>query len=412
MTQRRHVAPSAAPSVRRDTTGPQGKPGAAPAHAAPTAGPRGGLSIGSPVRMVERAISDLRRGDLVLVRPDSGPALLIQAAEAASESSLARFAALAGAAPAVALTAQRAVALGLQNDAAGVVWIEPGDALDAPLLRALSDPTQEVSADRIDSLARRLIPPGDPDGANAAVALSKLARLLPAVLAAPVDRPLGVERLLGRTDLLSVAAHDIDAYPRLTAQGLVRTAGARVPLADAETTEIIAFRPQDGGQEHLALVIGTVDPTAPVRIRLHSECFTGDLLGSMRCDCGDQLRGAIATLAELGGGVLLYLAQEGRGIGLVNKLRAYQLQDAAFDTVDANEMLGYDADERVYQPAAEMLRQLGIAEVRLLTNNPDKVAQLEAYGIQVVERIPHRFPANGHNEFYLRTKKLRSGHDL
>ena len=154
--------------------------------------------------------------------------------------------------------------------------------------------------------------------------------------------------------------------------GLTRVAEARVPLADAEDARLIAFRPGDGGTEHLAILIGAPDPAAPVLVRLHSACFTGDVLASLRCDCGDQLRGAIAAIAEAGGGVLLYLAQEGRGIGLVNKLRAYQLQDAGFDTVDANEQLGFDADERVYLPAAEMLRQLGFGTVRLLDQQPRK----------------------------------------
>ena len=150
----------------------------------------------------------------------------------------------------------------------------------------------------------------------------------------------------------------------------------------------------------------------PVLIRLHSECYTGDLLGSLRCDCGEQLRGAIAEIARHGSGVLLYLAQEGRGIGLVNKLRAYQLQDAGFDTVDANEQLGFDADERVYRPAATMLARMGIKSVRLMTNNPLKIGQLAQYGIEVAERVPHIFPANGHNEKYLRTKAEKSGHLL
>jgi GTP cyclohydrolase II len=194
--------------------------------------------------------------------------------------------------------------------------------------------------------------------------------------------------------------------------GLNRVAEARVPLADAEDARLIAFRPGDGGSEHLAILIGAPNPAAPVLVRLHSACFTGDVLASLRCDCGEQLRGAIATIATAGGGVLLYLAQEGRGIGLVNKLRAYRLQDAGFDTVDANEQLGFDADERVYVPAAEMLRQLGFFTVRLLTNNPDKVAALERSGVHVAERVPHVFPANGHNERYLRTKATRSGHLL
>jgi len=207
-------------------------------------------------------------------------------------------------------------------------------------------------------------------------------------------------------------AADIFAYQAMAARSLRPVSEARVPLNDAENTRIIAFRPSDGGIEHLAILIGDPDPKAPVLVRLHSECFTGDLLGSLRCDCGDQLRGAIAEIARAGSGVLLYLAQEGRGIGLVNKLRAYQLQDAGFDTYDANEQLGFDADERVYLPAAEMLRQLGYERVRLLTNNPEKVAALTRCGIAVVERVPHVFPANGHNERYLQSKASRSGHLL
>ena len=166
----------------------------------------------------------------------------------------------------------------------------------------------------------------------------------------------------------------------------------------------------DGGIEHLAIIIGEPDPAAPVLTRLHSECFTGDLLGSLRCDCGDQLRGAIQEIAAAGAGVLLYLAQEGRGIGLVNKLRAYELQDRGLDTIDANEQLGFDADERVYLPAAQMLRDLNFARVRLLTNNPDKVSSLAACGVEVTDRVPHAFPSNRHNELYLKTKASRSGH--
>jgi len=149
-----------------------------------------------------------------------------------------------------------------------------------------------------------------------------------------------------------------------------------------------------------------------VLVRLHSECFTGDLLGSLRCDCGDQLRGAIEAIAKADAGILLYLSQEGRGIGLVNKLRAYRLQDGGADTAEANEQLGFDADERIYLPAAGMLRHLGVRRVRLLTNNPQKVAALARCGITVEERVPHAFPSNGHNAFYLATKAARFGHQF
>jgi GTP cyclohydrolase II len=246
---------------------------------------------------------------------------------------------------------------------------------------------------------------------DAAVEIMKLARLLPAAAIAVLAGGEAT-RLVAEDGLLALDAGEVFAYQEAASRSLRIISEARVPLADAENTRLVHFRPRDGGAGHIAIVIGDPDPATPVLVRLHSECFTGDLLGSLRCDCGDQLRGAIAEIAKSGGGVVLYLSQEGRGIGLANKLRAYELQDAGFDTIDANELLGFDADERVYLPAAAMLRQLGFTRVRLLTNNPDKVTALTRCGIEVVERVPHAFPANAHNERYLRTKKLRGGHLL
>jgi GTP cyclohydrolase II len=187
---------------------------------------------------------------------------------------------------------------------------------------------------------------------------------------------------------------------------------ARVPLENAENVRIVAFRPSDGGTEHLAIIVGDINTAKPVLVRLHSECFTGDLVGSLRCDCGNQLRGAIGEMALAGSGILLYLAQEGRGIGLVNKLRAYQLQDAGFDTVDANLQLGFDSDERNYLPAAQILHKLGVSRVKLMTNNPAKMNSLGQYNIEVVERVPHMYPPNRHNEGYLSAKAAKSGHLL
>ncbi len=364
------------------------------------------------LRAVDRASADLRRGDFVLLRPDRGPALLLHAAETVTEASLAAMRSLTNQPPAVLITQQRALALGLNETLEDVLWLEPGDGLTPSLARSLADPLQAVDADTLRALPRRSLPADTLSGALAVTRLTKLARLLPAALAAPVDRPLATERLLAQADILSVSAHDVDRYALFAARSLVRVAEAAIPLADAEEVTVVAFRPSDGGLEHLAIVVGHPETDMPALVRLHSECFTGDLLGSLRCDCGDQLRGAIREIARHGSGVLLYLAQEGRGIGLVNKLRAYTLQDGAFDTVDANEMLGYDADERIYLPAAAMLQQLGIGSVRLMTNNPDKVAELSRHGITVAERVAHAFPANGHNEFYLATKRRRSGHLL
>jgi GTP cyclohydrolase II len=186
-------------------------------------------------------------------------------------------------------------------------------------------------------------------------------------------------------------------------------ARAKLPLDGVPDTQIVAFRASDDGQEHVALVIGAFGGQPPL-VRLHSECLTGDVFGSLKCDCGPQLKEALRIIGEAGGGVLLYLRQEGRGIGLANKLRAYSLQDRGLDTVDANRRLGFADDERDYAHAAAMLRALGIDRVRLLTNNPRKVAGLEAEGIEVVERVAHHMPANPHNADYLATKRKKSGH--
>jgi GTP cyclohydrolase II len=361
------------------------------------------------LRQIDRAITDLRRGGLVLVR-ESGGALMAQAAEAVSADSLARLREFCGGPLSLVLTRRRAAALGLSeppSDKGGAVTLRLAAGTEAQVLRDLADPGATTAAERL-PLGPVTVAAA---AANAAVELVKLARLLPAAVVAQLASR-SAAALAERDGFMLLEVEHILDYQATAARSLSRVSEARVPLMDAENTRIIAFRPSDGGIEHLAILIGDPDASAPVLVRLHSECFTVDLLGSLRCDCGDQLHGAIAEIARAGSGVLLYLAQEGRGIGLVNKLRAYQLQDAGLDTVDANEQLGFDADERVYLPAAEMLRQLGFARVRLLTNNPEKVAALTRCGIAVAERVPHIFPANGHNERYLRTKATRSGHLL
>jgi GTP cyclohydrolase II len=186
---------------------------------------------------------------------------------------------------------------------------------------------------------------------------------------------------------------------------------ARLPVEADERAEIAAFRSADGGDMHAALILGQPNGQPPV-VRLHSECLTGDVLGSLKCDCGPQLQAALKEIAASGWGILLYLRQEGRGIGLVNKLRAYALQDQGFDTVDANVRLGFRVDARDFRVAARMLELLGQRRIRLLTNNPAKVIELERAGVEVVERVPHRVPATPHNERYLATKRDRTGHQL
>ncbi|MEX0814216.1 MAG: GTP cyclohydrolase II [Dongiaceae bacterium] len=372
---------------------------------------------------VDRATAELRRGGLVVVHDGAGAAALVQAAETVADGSLARLRALTGDRLLLALTARRAAALGLAAGGAGVVALTLSEATVAGAVRRLADPTVETATRRPDGLKEAPLPA---DFAEAGVELAKLACLLPAAVLAALGGP-GPGCAGGFAEasaaayppawavargLPCVLARQVFAYRTAAARTLRPVGEARVPLAGAGNARIVAFRPSDGGVEHVAIVIGEPSPTAPVLTRLHSACFTGDLLGSLRCDCGDQLRGAIDQISREGNGLLLYLAQEGRGIGLVNKLRAYRLQDLGADTVDANEQLGFDADERLYQAAAEMLRRLGFSRVRLMTNNPEKVAGLARCGVTVTARVPHVIPANGHNDRYLETKAARFGHLL
>jgi len=192
---------------------------------------------------------------------------------------------------------------------------------------------------------------------------------------------------------------------------LDRVVGAKLPMA-AGRGRLEIFRPDDGGEEHYAVQVGLPDRAAPVLVRLHSACFTGDVLGSLKCDCGPQLQGALGQMGSEGAGVLLYLNQEGRGIGLANKMRAYDLQDQGFDTVEANHRLGFEDDERDFRLGAGILRKMGIKSVRLMTNNPAKIAMMQAQGIEVVERVPLHVGQTAENADYLAVKAAKSGHLL
>ncbi len=365
------------------------------------------------VRGVHRAIAELRRGTPVLLTgmPTGGAPLLLLAAETASASTLNELASLSAGPPVLLLAPMRAAAV-LQRPVpqnVPAVALSLSERLLAPeTLLSIADPTVEQMLP--DQPAQTSLPAL----AQGALALVKLGRLLPAVLAAPAGQvALDAAASL---QLLAVPAADVLAYPKASAVGLRPVAEAEVPLRSSEHTRIVAFRAPDAGIEHLAILVGRPEDDvqgkpAPL-VRIHSECFTGDLLDSLRCDCGQQLRGAIARMAEDGAGVLLYLAQEGRGIGLVNKLRAYAMQDRGLDTLDANRALGWGADERNFMVAATMLESLGIRRIRLLTNNPDKLSALAACGVQIEGREAHSFAPNGINDQYLATKAQRFGHML
>ncbi len=367
-------------------------------------------------------MAELRRGGIVVLRGEDGSGGLVIAAESCGPRALQRLQGLAQSPPVLVTTRRRAEAIGMDippHIAGGMGETNKPITLDLPEgvpVDIILRPHEAENAGRHAALRHlsRPVASHAPQLAQAAIELAKLSRLLPAVVVGPLSRDPGNKRRdwAREQDLIYVDAADVGSYEETASRNLQQVAQAHVPLEGAENARILAWRPSDGGKEHLAIVVGEIDPTEPVLIRLHSECFTGDLLGSLRCDCGVQLRGAIAQISQQGSGVLLYLAQEGRGIGLVNKLRAYELQDDGFDTIDANEQLGFDADERIYAPAATMLTRMGIKRVRLMTNNPEKIAQLERYGIEVAARVQHSFPSNGHNENYLRTKAERAGHLL
>jgi GTP cyclohydrolase II len=247
--------------------------------------------------------------------------------------------------------------------------------------------------------------------------LLRVAKLIPAALMARLRfRDIAMQdRWALENNLLIVEARDIDHYNEDAAASLRETTRAKVPLALAKDAEIIMFRAAAGGEEHFAVLIG--DPLGtksgqdnPPLVRLHSQCVTGDVLGSLKCDCGDQLKATLALMSDEANGVLVYLAQEGRDIGLLNKMRAYALQDEGLDTVDANHMLGFDTDERGFLPAAKILQALGIGKMRLITNNPDKIAQMQAHGFDITERVPLNINQNPFNADYLNTKKTRTGH--
>ena len=352
---------------------------------------------------VDRAIGDLRRGQAVVIA-DHTADYLVRATELIDGPGLDGLRALGGRLRLI-LTHARAQTLKMRLYTENAIAVEEAETFPPEKLRAMADPCMDLETPmKGPFMAERR--PDTPRVWAAGIQLAKLARLLPSVLL--VDLPHGFDR----QDYLYVGLNEIEAYEAADTDSLRPVVTARVPLADAPDSRLVAFAPADGGPEHLAIIIGEPKLDQPVLTRLHSECFTGDLIGSLKCDCGEQLRGAIAAMAQAGGGIVLYLAQEGRGIGLVNKLRAYRLQDQGFDTVEANERLGFGADEREFRAAARMLTALGYSQVRLLTNNPDKVAALESYGIHVAERVAHAFPSNPHNAFYLSVKRVKSGHLL
>ena len=348
--------------------------------------------------LVARARSDLRVG-LPVVLSGRDATLVALAAETATEDRLAGLGALGPVA--AAITGWRAATLKARVYDGDIARLAlPPDA-GAAWLRDLADPARDLAAPMKGPF--RELREGDADLHRLAILLAKSAQLLPAVAAVVTEAlPPGLTVLEAEA-----AARDLTGHAALHP-----VAAARLPMALAETGRLHIFRPGNGETEHYAIEIGRPDRAAPVLARLHSACFTGDVLGSLKCDCGPQLHAALAAMGQAGAGVLLYLNQEGRGIGLANKMRAYALQDQGFDTVEANHRLGFEDDERDFRIGADILRRMGFAAVRLMTNNPRKVEMMAAEGIAVVERVPLVTATNRFNAHYLETKRDKSGHLL
>jgi GTP cyclohydrolase II len=366
------------------------------------------------MHQVERAIFDLRRGLAVLL-VDGDCRVLVQAIEGAAEAAVARLERDAGATPALVLSRHRLDLLGAPK-ATDTARLPLPAGLGRQRLADLAFgvvPQACLASEEVAAWRRALEPAEAAD--RAALALMRRALLIPSALVARVDpsRCEAVEALVTEGTLLAVEVAQAERCLEGGVGMLKRVSEARIPLEDAFDCRFILFREPDGLREHVAVVIG--DPGnggQTVPLRMHSACLTGDLFGSLRCDCGEQLRNAVADIEALGGGVLLYLAQEGRGIGLANKLRAYTLQDSGLDTLDADQILGFGEDERRYGVAVDMLDSLGIRRVQLMTNNPDKVSALTAGGIEVVGRQALYGSLNDQNHRYLSAKSERAGHLL
>jgi len=353
--------------------------------------------FGAPGQVeVERGLAEFRGARPVRITTE-GQSIVAVPVDGMDARRLAAFAAFTSPElPRLVVTARRARALGLDASEPVAITLDGSEGIEA--IEALVAHVKAARPIDIDAAG---------PAAKAAIRLAKLAQRLPALLVAEVD----TASAYANPPLVAVEGESIARFGRRLLLSLAIASEAQVPLHGGHATRFVVFRDAIGGSS-IAIVVGKPDFSKPVPVRLHSACLTGDVFGSRRCDCGDQLKLALARLDEAGGGVILYLDQEGRGVGIVNKMRAYQLQDEGLDTVDANTTLGFDDDERDYGVAARILEMLGCTRVRLLTNNPAKLDSLAGAGIDVIGRLPLYTPINADNRRYLTAKLKRAGHRL
>lgn len=355
----------------------------------------------------ERGLFELRQDRMLLVRDPQGPSILVAGVEGLDQGTLDCMTSM-DVPLRLVVSPHRATVLGLEDGDASHLSISLSNARTPDQVIRLASETLQRPPELAD------VRPAD-RAEWAGLTLARLARLLPAIVAVPVD-PEGVPAIqehLASGFLLQVTPDQVQALNEEARVEAVFVSEAPVPLATSENARFLLFRDSRGLLEHVAICIGSREDWGdPVPVRLHSACLTGDLFGSLRCDCGEQLRLSLSYFADRGGGVLLYLAHEGRSIGLGNKLRAYSLQESGLDTVDSDCVLGFGPDERDYSAAVTMLDHLGVDAIRLLTNNPLKVDAMEAAGIRVESREGLHGELNRHNLPYVEAKARRAGHDL
>jgi GTP cyclohydrolase II len=349
---------------------------------------------------VERAIDELRRQIGIIIQDDGGKTLMVFPIEFMDQALLDSLRS-AGGKSSVVLTGTRAKVMHLTDETVKA-WSVPADDLSLGEMKALADPLEPTPTPRTQgapATEMRIL----------ALSLAKYAALLPALFCIEVTEQKAQQAFSG---CLFLHMSNITLYNSTPMLDVFEVAQANLPTTYMENAQIASFRSRYGTAVHLALVIGDVKKAEAPLVRVHSSCVTGDILGSLRCDCGDQLSLAMQQIAEEGCGVLVYLHQEGRGIGINNKLRAYQLQANDVDTYSANLMLGFEEDERDFAIASNILMRLGVKAVRLLTNNPHKATALTQHGTVITERVPLRTESGTHNHAYLDAKAKKSGHLL
>ena len=361
---------------------------------------------------IERAISELRRGGKLVVSDNNlGISVLLVASELIDDATIDKLSKLALSRPSIILSENRAKAIGISeaNEPYSILIKNNWTTND---ILSLCMPLTGHKTPKIEGS----LPESNEGIVSACLLLLRQSRLLPAGLMTIISM-ISIENInkwAFNNNLIHVNTSEIKSYEKESANSLVMSVKAKVPIALTENCEIIIFRPKDGGNEHFCLIFGQNRTLTSDRalLRIHSQCITGDVLDSLKCDCGQQLKQSIKLMAKADEGILIYLAQEGRDIGLLNKLRAYSLQENGMDTVEANEDLGFNDDERLYYPAKEILSHLNIKNVELITNNPKKVQHLINLGINVTKRVPIKINPNKHNKKYLETKSSKSGHIL